>query len=69
MLCIYNKLSLPLQRYTQFKDAVCSLGIKLVVEKEGDALLEYAVKHAYEPIIHLLKSWRAQPVHIQGTTS
>ena len=50
-------LPLPLQRCTQFKAAVCKLGKELVVEKEGDALLQYAAQLGYLSIIHLLHSW------------
>ena len=50
--------SLPLQRRTRFEAAVSDLGKELVVEKEGDALLQYAAQLGYVSIIKLLCSWR-----------
>ena len=56
VLCIFM-LSLPLQRCTRFEEQVYKLGKKLVVKKEGDALLQYAAPLGYLSIIHLLHSW------------
>ena len=51
-------LSLPQQRYTQFKDKACKLGIELVVEKEGVALLQCAAQLGQEHVIRLLCDWK-----------
>ena len=53
-------VSLPLQRCTLFKAAVCELGNKLVVEKEGDALLQYAAQLGYVSIVKLLCTWEVK---------
>ena len=50
-------ISLPLQRHTQFEAAVMKLGKEQVVEKEGDALLQYAAHLGYVSIIKLLCNW------------